>query len=487
MKGETSPQLDFTLTMRHEARKRKVLQSLLFWSILNTIAVSADIFTQAEIVMTSDAPAQFFDIEIRILNPQAGEYPVEITLEDGAVARGTVPRAALMWEAGGNAHSAGQHLFEMLLGSGRLREVWGAARSRPHRVRLRIDPPGLHALPWEFLHDGQVMLAASGTTPFSRYLPIDRPWGQPVASRPIRVLAVVSNPSDLQTKYDLPAVDVELEQQILHGALSGSAVKLDLLTVPVTVKRLEEQLREGYHVLHLAAHGAFNAKRQQAALFLQDETGAAQRIVDDDFVAMLVRLPHKPALIVLAACQSATRSAHDELVGLGPKLVQAGVPAVVAMQDLVTVATARQFSATLYDQLLKDAPIDLAVNQARGTLLTIGRPDAAVPVLFMRLKDGRLWNLPDRPQAAHSSAAVPAAPPASISAIDVQDQTALREFIVNRYDLEELRTLCMDIDVPYDDLRGEGKTAKARELIAYLKRRNRLNDLIHYLQQDRGK
>ena len=41
--------------------------------------------------------------------------------------------------------------------------------------------------------------------------------------------------------------------------------------------------------------------------------------------------------------------------------------------------------------------IDLAVNQARSTLLTTGRPDAAMPVLFMRLKDGRLWNLPDQP------------------------------------------------------------------------------------------
>ena len=32
---------------------------------------------------------------------------------------------------------------------------------------------------------------------------------------------------------------------------------------------------------------------------------------------------------------------------------------------------------------------------------------------------------------------------------------------------------------------SEGKTAKARELIAYLKRRNRLDDLVHYLQKDR--
>jgi hypothetical protein len=80
---------------------------------------------------------------------------------------------------------------------------------------------------------------------------------------------------------------------------------------------------------------------------------------------------------------------------------------------------------------------------------------------------------------------VPVLPSADVGAIDVHDLTALREFIVNRYNSEELRTMCADIDVPYDDLGGEGKTAKARELIAYLKRRNRLDDLVHYLQKDR--
>jgi hypothetical protein len=39
--------------------------------------------------------------------------------------------------------------------------------------------------------------------------------------------------------------------------------------------------------------------------------------------------------------------------------------------------------------------VDLAMNEARSTLITAERPDAAVPVLFMRLKDGRLWHRED--------------------------------------------------------------------------------------------
>jgi hypothetical protein len=95
--------------------------------------------------------------------------------------------------------------------------------------------------------------------------------------------------------------------------------------------------------------------------------------------------------VFLAACQSATRSTADAFLGLGPKLVSAGVPAVVAMQDVVTVVTARKFSGTFYQRLLAHGQVDLAVNEARSVLLTAGRPDAAVPVLFMRLKSGQLW------------------------------------------------------------------------------------------------
>jgi hypothetical protein len=166
-----------------------------FSPILTTIAVNAHMLTTAEVSMESDAPTQYFDLEIRILNPSSGEYPVEITLEDGAVARGTAPLASLTWESSGDVQKDGQRLFNTLLGAGRLREAWGATRSKQRRIRLRIDPPELHALPWEFLHDGQVMFAASASTPFSRFLPIDSP-GAASCAAPIRVLALVSNPSD---------------------------------------------------------------------------------------------------------------------------------------------------------------------------------------------------------------------------------------------------------------------------------------------------
>jgi hypothetical protein len=54
----------------------------------------------------------------------------------------------------------------------------------------------------------------------------------------------------------------------------------------------------------------------------------------------------------------------------------------------------------------------------------------------------------------------------------------LRIQIDRHLDLEELRTLCFDLGVDYDSLRGEGKAAKIRELIALLRRNNRVPQLI---------
>jgi hypothetical protein len=78
-------------------------------------------------------------------------------------------------------------------------------------------------------------------------------------------------------------------------------------------------------------------------------------------------------------------------MGLAPKLVRAGVPAVVAIQERISLESARTFESCFFKHLLDHGLVDLAVNQARNTLLTAGQADAMAPVLFMRLRSGSLW------------------------------------------------------------------------------------------------
>ncbi len=346
---------------------------------------------------------QWADLEIRLFPKTDQGYPVEMTLSgQQEFPRGYLSADVLPWTAHANGVPAqdGQTLLDFLLADSNLNTAWAQASGQApqRRLRLRIDANAaeLHALPWELLQQGPTMLAAGADTPFSRYLPIALPWGGPVQERPIRALVVIANPADLETQHELAPVDVDLERETLKTALNDvgpDLLQVDFMEPPASLTRLEQSLRQegGYHVLHFVGHGAFSHKRGQAALYLQDEAGNAQRILDDELVGLLARQGVQPRLVCLTACQSATRSSADTFVGLGPKLVSVGVPAVVAMQDLVAVESARTFSATFYQRLLDHGLVDLAVNQARGALLTNRRADAAVPVLFMRLKSGQLW------------------------------------------------------------------------------------------------
>lgn len=350
--------------------------------------------------MTNQPPDEkLADLEIRIFQHQEQGYPVEMTLGgQQEFPRGYIAADIVPWGASGDLVADGRKLLDSLLADAPLRDAWAQSKGQvpKRRLRFRIDGAAaeLHTLPWELLQEGQAMLAAQSDTPLSRYLPIALPWGGAVEERPIRVLVVISNPDDLQSKYELPQADVALERKALQDALAGvgpDKLSVEFMDAPVTLERLEEALRKGHHILHFLGHSAFSAKRGQAALYMQDAEGHAKRVLDDELVSMLARQGVQLRLVVLAACQSATRSSADAFLGLGPKLVSVGVPAVVAMQDFVTVETARKFSATFYKRLLEHGQVDLAVNEARSSLLTAGRPDAAVPVLFMRLKSGQLW------------------------------------------------------------------------------------------------
>ncbi|MBN2005062.1 MAG: CHAT domain-containing protein [Anaerolineae bacterium] len=301
------------------------------------------------------------------------------------------------WIATDNQVADGKRLFAALFADPELRRAWdiacGQSSQRRIRLWLDVDAPELHALPWELLHDGLTFLAADTATPFSRYLPSDAPWGGLVTERPIRILVVISSPADLD-QYKLTPIDVAAERTLLVEALGDLApthFRLEFLEAPVTPERLERALASGPHVLHFVGHGAFSGRQRQVVLYLQDRDDNVQLVTDIQLTNMLRRQKPLPSLIFLAACQSAERSVVDAFAGLAPKLVQAGVPAVVAMQDKVAMATTRMLTPVFYEELAQHGEVDRALNAARSLLLTGQSPDTATPVLLMRLKEGKLW------------------------------------------------------------------------------------------------
>ena len=61
----------------------------------------------------------------------------------------------------------------------------------------------------------------------------------------------------------------------------------------------------------------------------------------------------------------------------------------------------------------------------------------------------------------------------------------LRRLLSKRFDQEEIRNLCQDLHVDYDNLSGEGTRGKIRELITYYERRKQLDGLITEVKKSR--
>jgi hypothetical protein len=264
------------------------------------------------------------------------------------------------------------------------------------RLRLAIDAAAepLHGLRWETLRDpaADTPLATRSDLLFSRYLanPNVRPSVAP-GRADLRALLVVANPVDLES-WGLAPIDIEGEIADARRALGS--VYVDTLSGPgaATLERIVEKLGEGFDVLYLVCHGA--VRNGRPLVWLDDGEGLSARVSGQDFARAFDEMPARPRLVVLASCQSAGAGGAASrdggaLAALGPRLARAGVPAVLAMQGNVTMATARAFLPRFFAELMRDGQVDRAMAVARAAVADA--PDWWVPALFMRLESGRLW------------------------------------------------------------------------------------------------
>jgi CHAT domain/SIR2-like domain len=153
-------------------------------------------------------------------------------------------------------------------------------------------------------------------------------------------------------------------------------------------------LRDGFDILYLVCHG-YLTDDDEPTLLLENEDGTAARLRGSALVDRIRDLRQVPRLVVLASCQSAGigESEHANgnrvMAALGPRLAEAGVPAVLAMQGDISMDTVSRFMPTFFHELQRDGQIDRAMAAARGAVRD--RHDWWAPTLFMRLRSGRIW------------------------------------------------------------------------------------------------
>ncbi len=389
--------------LRTEQRAAGAWYELVHDRFVEPIKKSNEAWERARIQATIPR-ADFADMEIRILERTKRGYPVEITLDgERQFSRGYLASAELLRVPSVSPQVDGERLFNCLFGDSQLKVAWNQARVLypQFRIRLRIDAeaPELHSVPWELLRDPGAGLrppqdlAASPASPFSRYLA--GPWqpGGPIAIRPVRLLVAISSPGNMG-KYAQATADWKAEFAGIRESLSGLPVEAKLVPPPVTLPSLESELRQGYHILHLVVHGGFDPGSGRAVLYLADEDNRVQRVDDRDFAELVARVlaaqSQSLRLVVLTTAQTANRGVTETFGVIGPRLIHAGVPAVLAQQDQLPVTSLGQFTHVFYHRLFEHGLADLAANEARTIFIEAQLPGLAMPILYSRLRDSRI-------------------------------------------------------------------------------------------------
>lgn len=199
----------------------------------------------------------------------------------------------------------------------------------------------------------------------------------------LRILVVVAQP------LGLAHLSVEQEKEVILSGfrrlIEDGLAKVDVLAdaTPDLLHRMLET--NEYDVLHFIGHGEYDADDDTGYLLFEDETGGKQRVGSAVLQQIICR--RNIRLVFLNACETGQGGLADFNRGVGPALIQAGVPAVVGNQYSVLDVSATAFARHFYWALAQGRTIGDAAREARVAVNYLIRGEAidwAVPVLFAR-------------------------------------------------------------------------------------------------------
>ncbi|MEP7010896.1 MAG: SUMF1/EgtB/PvdO family nonheme iron enzyme [Acidobacteriota bacterium] len=275
---------------------------------------------------------------------------------------------------------------------------WREARARRGftkksvRLSLHFDRAGsLAGLPWELLFDGERFFCLSAETPIVRHPEFSASAETSPARRPFRLLAVLPEPlrqEDLDGHGELLDLQKELAARIQEGS-----VVVESLEKP-SFRGLLERLKADPPVqaLHFAGHGEALPEFGDGALCLEREG----RVRYSDSVPGYALAPilsdaKDLRFVFLNACEGGRSASIEDPGNLAHRLLEAGVPAVLALQTPIGNRAAKIFSRIFYHLLAKGCPLEESVAAARQALQSgeFGLAWAS-PVLYLRSSIGQV-------------------------------------------------------------------------------------------------
>lgn len=315
--------------------------------------------------------------------------------------------------------AAGSELFSQLMHDD-VRDLWIEARSDldQHRIfglrlRLALHPPAVAALPWEALYDPDrnQAFAANGRTPVVRVENLHRFLGPPRPLQitwPLRVL--LAAPDDPLNEIDSTAEITGITRALER--FGSDKVKVSVLTGRFSIIDLRREIDiHQPDLLHIISHG----DPQGIALWRNNQPVL---VSSASLRATLERTP-SVKLVVLNACLAGMSSETRRFRNVAAQLLQAGLPAVIAMQYEIRDDAAIEFAQFLYEELVSGScpgAIDAAVTLARTSLYALNPGDFSygTPVLWLNADSGIVFASPHsvmpRAQAMNTLSVEPSTP-----------------------------------------------------------------------------
>ena len=324
--------------------------------------------------------------------------PLQLVLQGNIVARNSVNLVAL-----------GQELYNALF-QGTLRDSWitaqGIAQNHQQvlRLRLGLKDTRLARLPWEIMHAGDRPLATGPYITLARYQSgIASPsrlqtHNLPTSSeaRGIRVLMVISSPTDLARLDSLKQEAINLKAELHRQALQVADGNHHLPDIQLTVldqpgrEELTQALEQGhYHILHYSGHSNFGGNGGQIYL-VSKKTGLTETLSGDDLAGLLVN--NNIQMAVFNSCLGAYRARSEAAEDSGERnlmesLVKRGIRSILAMSERIPDEVALTLTQLFYRNLSQGYALDLCVSRVRqGLISAYGSQQMywALPILYLQ-------------------------------------------------------------------------------------------------------
>ncbi len=277
------------------------------------------------------------------------------------------------------------------------------------RLRLKLffdkEAEDLSKLPWEFLYmpsipgregrSGNFLVSEQIDLILTRFIqPSDTMKKLEIHKEELKILIVTAQP-DKWGSIDLDAIKIMEDTLSPKSDEKRIQVKvrndLTLETLRIEVEKVQP------HILHFIGHGKDGKivliRDENDLAYNIDQGGKQAHLVENEELKGLFQ-KHKPRLIFLQACQGATSDfarTSDSVMSFNNAarvLVDADIPAVVAMQYSIANEDARIFTQTVYEQLSQGKDVDEAVKEGRISLgkrpPSWGHPRFGTPIVYLQ-------------------------------------------------------------------------------------------------------